>query len=259
MRAALALDENLPLTSVRQRSTVAFRLSGVGCLRPAAERNRMAARALHRQPPVLALVTSTLLLLALSAASDARAHQTVNGVWTYRYYTRADDSDASANCNAGSLPGAVDPLNIIAYRWGEGVRMHSHFRRDTNYGNTIVGSPQVTCITTNGTEYTTNPMFNQATNATIQNRAHFRSFTAGHEHADHEFKWSVYDVHHEGGFTHDPNDDWESWEVDLAAQMHPEHEVYYDFYERVAPGLWRGFWDSGTVTRIGGLHNGRYP
>lgn len=208
----------------------------------------------------MALIGVTLALGgSLTILEEARAHQTVNGVWTYRYYTRASGGSASTDCNAGSLPGAVDPLNIIGYRWGEGVRIDDHIRLETNYGDTIVGSAQVTCITTNGTTYSTNLMFNDQTDATVQNRAHFRSFTAGHTHTDNEFKWSVFDVHHEGCCEHDPNDDWETWESNLGWDMSLHHNIYFDEYVRVAPGLWRGWWDSGAVTRIGGLHDGVYP
>jgi hypothetical protein len=194
----------------------------------------------------------------LSFTSDARAHQTVNGVWTYRYYTRSDNSDAYWDCNAGSLPGAVDPLNIIGYRYGEGLRMHDHLRVETDYGDTSIGSNQVTCVTVDGEGYWTNLMFGDQSNNTFWYRGHFRSFTAGHSHDDIEFKWSVFDVHHEGCCEHDPNADWEDMETDLGTQMSGPHNIYWDEYVRVANGFWRGWWDNGAVTRIGGLHYGGY-
>jgi hypothetical protein len=216
----------------------------------------------HRHLFVL-LLQALAVLTALSIVGQAQAHQLApNGAWTYRYYTRANDSSAYINCNSGSLPGAVDPLNIIGYRYGEGVRMHRHLTQDqdSNYGHTLVGSDQVTCVTTDGQGYGTNVMFDQAANASVWNRGHFRSFTAGHWHDDIEFKWSVFDFHHEGACcVHDPNDHWETWEEDIAWRMYPEHNIYWEEYARVGPGNWRGpYYDSGAVTRIGGLHGGGY-
>lgn len=216
---------------------------------------RQSARARMR----IILAICAAFIAALTAMSDARAHQTVNGVWTYRYFTRNDDGAAWANCNNDWDPNVwIDPLNIINYRWGEWSRMNLHYEWETDWGWTDLGGPQVTCITTDGQNYSPNGQSDQQGGHGTGSRAHFRLFAAGHVHPDVEFKWSVLDVHHEACCAHDPDEDWETWESHIGFEIWNNHEVYWDEYFRRGAGPWRGLWDSGSVTRVGGLHNGAY-
>jgi len=92
-------------------------------------------------------------------------------------------------------------------------------------------------------------------------RAHLRIFPAGHLHLDLWDKWSTADVHHEAlGCcpSHYIDEDWELWENHYASEMAPAHNIYPDTYDRLAAGYWRGYFDNGDVTRVGGLHNGTY-
>jgi len=185
----------------------------------------------------------------------ARAHQVApNGVWTYRYFTRAAEGTPYSDCNDNT--GHVDPLNIINYYLGEAGRMYTHYASETHFGGTGIGSHQVSCITTDGSNYTTNPQYDQQAGHGTISRAHFRLFTAGHLHEDPWYKWSVMDVHHEGCCQHDPDEDWENWEGHIALEISwpAGHNIYWDEYYRQGGMMWRGFWDNGSVTRIGGEH-----
>lgn len=204
-----------------------------------------------------ALAFAVLVGAQLAVTSPpAGAHQTVNGVWTYRYFTRDDDSSAWSNCQNNA--GHIDPLNIITYQWGEWARMFGHFDNETHWGPTSLGGAQVSCITTDGANYSPFGMNDQQGGHGTATRAHFRDFAAGHLHPDVQYKWGVLDVHHEGCCAHDPDEDWETWESHIGFEIGAAHNIYWDEYVRQGGMYWRGFWDSGAVTRVGGLHNGVY-
>lgn len=203
------------------------------------------------------LIVLAACLAVSTLVETANAHQTVNGVWTYRYFTRDDSGSAQSNCQNNA--GLIDPLNIITYQWGEWARMHTHLANETDWEPTWFGSGQVTCITTDGANYSTHGQDEQQGGHGTSTRAHFRIFAAGHNHDDVQYKWGVLDVHHEGCCAHDPDEDWENWETHLGGEIGVAHNIYWDEYVRQGAMYWRGFYDSGAVTRVGGLHYGAYP
>jgi hypothetical protein len=219
-----------------------------------------APRDLRTRPRRVAAVVLLASLLALTSASMATAHlKRSDGSWTYRYYTH----DAG-NQQCGQDVGRIDPLNIVYYQYGEATRINNHSNAETDWGGISNRQSQVMCVNPSG-----NGWSGQLSSAEenghgclppCPNQAHLRVFPAGHVHSNITDKWSTADVHHERftGTDHVIDEDWETWENHYRSEWPPEHNTYPDYYDRVAAGAYRGFFDDGDPTRIGGLHNGSY-
>jgi hypothetical protein len=189
-----------------------------------------------------------------------------NGAWTYRYYTRTKNSNQDSQCENDT--GRVDPLNVINYQYGEASRMFTHYKDETHWDtwSPVPASDQVICTTTNGTAYGQqgqighqNGHFGGFKGCCIpcpDCQSHFRMFPAGHLHDATSAKFSVMDVHREDfqNFQHAIMADWEDQENHIVGEMDDLHNVYPDYYDRVGPGDFRGFFDNGDPTRVGGLH-----
>lgn len=209
--------------------------------------------------PVLSAAVAVLLVLSAVGAGAAQAHFRENdGTWTYRYHTRTDNNDAKQHCDNNT--GKVDPLNIIFYKWGEWSRMFDHVNGETHWFNfTIGGSGQVLCQRLSGYAVVV-PMREQAQGHGFEGtRAHYRIFPSGHGHEE-QFRWSTIDVHHEECCGHAIDENWETWENHLAHEMDVDvnnsgkHNVWHDYYYRAAAAYFRGWYDNGYVTRVGGDH-----
>jgi hypothetical protein len=194
----------------------------------------------------------------------ASAHlQLSSGTWTWRYYTRAQGSNQDAQCEANT--GRLDPTNIIIYQYGEWSRINGHLNDETHwsYWNPTPATTQVICTTTDGSNFNQQVQKDdQKGHVQFDDQAHFRIFPAGHTHDALASKWSVLDVHHEDFnlSTHVINEDWETWENHIVGigEIGGAHNIYADYYYRAPAGDWRGFYDNGLVTRVGGLHDGKY-
>jgi hypothetical protein len=218
---------------------------------------------MSRARRTLLIATSMLVGVGSALPSSAWSHLMLgSGTWTYRYYTRSAGSSADSQCENNT--GRLDPLNIITYQYGVAARMFDHINGETHWYNVSYGSDQVICATTDGSSYRTQGDHDQAVghgpNPFTGDQAHYRLFPAGHNHTENVNKFSVADFHHEdyGGSFHAPDENWETWENHVASEMNAHHNIYADYYYRVAAGDWRGFYDNGYVTRIGGLHDGEY-
>lgn len=194
----------------------------------------------------------------------ARAHLTLtDGTWTWRYYTRTQGTGQDTQCENNT--GKVDPTNIIIYQYGEWSRINGHLNDETHwsYWNPVPASTQVICTTTDGINYNQQVQKDdQKGHQQFDDQAHFRIFPAGHVHDATASKWSVLDVHHEDFnlSTHVINEDWEKWENHIVGitEIGAHHNIYADYYYRVPSGDFRGFFDNGLITRVGGLHDGNY-
>ena len=193
-------------------------------------------------------------------ASPASGHiRRSDGSWVYRYYTHD-----SGNPQCGLEGGAIDPLNIIYYQYGEALRINDHSNAETDWYGDSNRQDQVMCVNPSGTGWSTSQGAAEEQGhgcLPCPTRAHLRIFPAGHLHLDLWDKWSTADVHHEAlGCcpSHYIDEDWELWENHYASEMAPAHNIYPDTYDRLAAGYWRGYFDNGDVTRVGGLHNGTY-
>jgi hypothetical protein len=195
---------------------------------------------------------------------SAQAHlQLSDGTWTWRYYTRSQASGQDTHCENNT--GKVDPTNIIVYQYGEWSRINGHLNGETHwsYWNPVPATTQVICTTTDGANFNQQVQKDdQKGHVEFDDQAHFRIFSAGHSHSANSAKWSVLDVHHEDFNlqTHVINEDWETWENHIVgiAEIGGSHNIYHDYYYRVPAGDFRGFFDNGLVTRVGGLHDGNY-
>lgn len=208
-----------------------------------------------------------LSLAALMAASTAQGHILRSpGDWTFRYLSRSD----TANCGGGS--GGSDPINVIMWQYGEGNRMNSHGEAETDWGfysGAVPRSDQWICGDSDSApgNYTVNLERNfddQEGHGSYYNvnRAHFRIWFAPHPHSSLVDKWSAIDAHHEevqlSTSIHQIDEDWEVWEYHFGAEMAPEHNFYYDFWFNRYEAYYQGWYDDGSITRVGGLHNGGY-
>jgi hypothetical protein len=204
------------------------------------------------------------LLISAVVAGGAQAHLKLSdGTWTWRYYTRAQGDQQDAECEGNT--GKLDPTNIITINYGEWSLINGHYNDETHwsYWNPTPASAQVICSTMDGANWNQQVQKDdQKGHLQFDDQAHFRIFPAGHNHDDIAAKWSVLDVHHEDFNlqTHVINEDWEKWENHIVgiSEMGEHHNIYADYYYRVAPGDWRGFFDNGLITRVGGLHDGNY-
>lgn len=205
---------------------------------------------------------SLLLILGLAvtvlATGSASAHLKNGSSWTYRYYTHSADSP-----QCGQDVGRIDPLNIIYYQYGEAQRINDHSIDETDWYGESNRQDQVMCVNPSGSGWSAqNAVAEEQGHGCLvcDTRAHLRIFPAGHVHTSLSNKWSTADVHHEDlvcCVTHDPDESWEQWEGHYASEFNG-HNIYHDYYDRVAAGYYRGEYDNGDVTRIGGLHNGNY-
>jgi hypothetical protein len=207
------------------------------------------------------LLVAGLVLTALVSA-PALAHLKIDGTWSYRYYSREPGSGALTRCQNNT--GKVDPINLIFYQYGEYNRIDDHIRNETHLGNFSGHSPQVLCQTDNGSTWGTHGEFNEQQGhgclTHCLERAHMRLWFAPHGHPSNVDKWTVAGVHHEEvqNFSHVIDEDWETWETHIASEMYDHHNVYWYAYSRASAGFYRGWYDDGYVTRIGGLHDGGY-
>jgi hypothetical protein len=210
--------------------------------------------------PRTALFAAAALALTLCAASisvvPALAHVKTGDSWTYRYYTRDADSP-----QCGQASGNIDPLNIIYYQYGEALRINEHSLAETHWYGEDNRREQVMCIDpdADGSWDHQGSVAEEQGHGCLacDSRAHLRIFPAGHVHDELADRWSTADVHHEDlvcCFDHDPDESWEQWEGHYASEF-DGHNIYPDYYDRVAPGMYRGEFDNGQVTRIGGLHS----
>jgi hypothetical protein len=199
-------------------------------------------------------------LFGLAFAGSAAAHLKNGDAWTYRYYTHSSDGP---NCGSGGASVSIDPLNIVYYQYGEALRINDHSISETHWYGEANRREQVMCVNPSGTGWSAQGSVAEEQGhgcLACDTRAHLRIFPAGHTHSSNQNKWSTADVHHEDlvcCVDHDPDESWETWESHYANEF-DGHNIYRNYYDRVASGYWRGEWDSGDVTRIGGLHNGQY-
>jgi len=217
------------------------------------------------------LLLMLALLGALAVSSVAQAHIIhSNGVWTYRYLTRSNLSD----CGGGS--GGSDPLNVLFWQYGEGQRMNGHVADDTHWGHYSGWVPRANqWICGDSDSAIGNYTVNTAQSFDDQEghggwscaclvRAHLRLWYAPHGHGALVDKWTTIDAHHEHidssastGLTHHIDEDWETWEFHIGSEF-TGHNFYYDYWARQAGQYLQGFYDDGSITRVGGLHNGVY-
>jgi hypothetical protein len=204
------------------------------------------------------VIAASAFAVTVPAAS---AHIFINGTWSYKYFTRSNNDQANANCNNNSNweAGAVDPVSVILYQYGEYQRIFSHLEAETDFGPQRFGSDQVICATNDTTSYFTHAYWDDQTgHGNLGTRAHFRLWFAPHGHGANVDKWSIITPHHESCCSHNPDEDWEVWEDHVAGEMAGHHNIYWDHFYHRPSGSWRGFWQDGLVTRIGGLHDGAY-
>jgi hypothetical protein len=205
---------------------------------------------------------------SLVAAPQAAGHLVhSNGVWTYRYLTRGT-GNAGNDCYYGA--GAVDPLNVIFYQYGEGTRMNSHVQDETHwhhYAGWAPRSHQVICgdMDCCPGDYSLN-IFQEFDDQEghgswdSETRAHLRLWYAPHGHSELANKWSTIDAHHERlvcCWGHDIDEPWDRWEYHVGNEL-VAHNHWYDYYYRVGGQPISGYWDNGYITRVGGLHWGSY-
>ena len=205
-------------------------------------------------------VCAVVAAAVLTPAASAHIRRS-DGGWTYRYYTHSAD-----NPRCGEDVGRIDPLNIIYYQYGEAYRIDDHSKSETDWYEQANYYDQVMCVNPSGTGWSAQGLVEEEQGhgcLSCRNRAHLRIFPAGHLHSDIVDKWSTSDVHHEQVDyccppSHFIDEDWELWENHYAYEMSGAHNIYADVYDRVAAGYYRGYYDDGDVTRVGGLHNGGY-
>lgn len=192
--------------------------------------------------------------------ASAWAHLKNGSSWTYRYYTHDADSP---QCGQDTTSVRIDPLNIIYYQYGEAVRIDDHANAETHWYSEANRRDQVMCVNPNGTGWSGQGSVAEEQGhgcVACPTRAHLRVFPAGHLHSGNQDKWSTADVHHEDlvcCVTHAPDESWEVWEGHYASEF-DGHNIWSDYYDRVGAGYFRGEYDNGDVTRVGGLHNGSY-
>ena len=193
-----------------------------------------------------------------------------DGPWTFRYLTRKT-WDA-----CGRMDGASDPLNVLFWQYGAGDRMNNHANADTAWGfypSQVPRADQWICGDSNAQRgtYIANDYLNfddQEGHGSSSNtvRAHFRIFYAPHSHSIDSDKWSIIDSHHEHidkststVLTHHIDEDWEKREYIIGADFADSgHSFWYDYWVRQGGQYLQGFYDDGSISRVGGLHNGSY-
>jgi hypothetical protein len=218
----------------------------------------------------VAILAALVLAFSASVASAHLIHS--NGVWSYRYLTRSNQSD----CGGGS--GGSDPLNVLFWQYGEGNRMNSHAEADTHWGyyaGWVFRTNQWICGDSDSAigNYAVNDLqsFDDqeghgSYDCICGVRAHFRIWYAPHGHSANVDKWSIIDAHHEHidsssstVLTHHIDQDWETWEAHIGSEFGSAgHNYYSDYWARQGGQYLQGFYDDGLVTRVGGLHNGAY-
>lgn len=207
-------------------------------------------------------------LVALVVPSVGIAHLIhSNGVWTYRYLTRRQ----AADCARPS--GGSDPLNVVMYQYGEGERMNRHAARETDWGFYNGHVPRVAqwicgdsdSAIGNYTVYERKDFDDQEGHGAWYYivRAHFRIWQAPHSHPDAVGTWSTIDVHHEKlvvstDINHKIDEPWDTWEAHFGSEMSVHHNLYSDYYVHQGGQNLQGFYDDGMITRVGGLHDGKY-
>jgi hypothetical protein len=209
-------------------------------------------------PLIIALVASAV---AVPAASPHLVH--TNGTWTYRYYDR-DPATSFIDCASGSNP--IDPMNLVFWQYGEYSRINSHIETETHLGFFTGHSPHDMCATNDGgSSYWGHDEFDEQQGhgclTHCSGRAHMRLWYAPHSHGANVDKWTAAGVHHEEVvccFSHEIDEDWETWEDHIASEMYAHHNIYWDAYFRGTAGYYRGWYDDGFATRVGGLHDGQY-
>jgi hypothetical protein len=217
---------------------------------------RSSLRILKARRP-FALVVFALAGAALFVGSTP-AHVKDGTRWTYRYYTHSSD-----NPRCSEDVGRIDPLNIIYYQYGEALRINDHSNSETHWYGETNRRDQVMCVNPTGSGWSAQGSVAEEQGhgcLACPTRAHLRIFPAGHVHNAIVDKWSTADVHHEDlqcCVTHDPDESWELWEEHYASEF-DGHNIYPDYYDRVGAGYFRGEYDNGDPTRVGGLHNGNY-
>ena len=203
-----------------------------------------------------------------ASASVATAHLIhTNGVWTFRYFTRiANAANDKTPCLSDDSHYWVDPLNIIFWAYGEWSRMRDHVDNDTPWGTSAIYGEQTICGDTDA--YVGNYDIGHNENWDLGepscvtcDRYHIRLFAAPHSHSDDYSKWSTMDTHHEHwtGLGHTIDMNWEDAEYHLGYEMRVHHYWGYDYWIRRNGIVWRGWWDDGATTRVGGEHDGVYP
>lgn len=160
----------------------------------------------------------------------------------------------------------VDPLNIIFWAYGEANRIGSHIDVDTPWGYTTIYGEQAICGDTD--TYVGNYDVAKAEVTDLSEpscltctRYHVRLWAAPHAHSDVYNKWSTVDAHHETwtGSNHVIDLNWDDAEYHLGAQLSGHHNFFYDYWVRRNGIYWKGYWDDGITTRVGGAHDGVYP
>ncbi len=217
----------------------------------------------------LLLIGALVLVAAGAVVSSTSAHlQLSSGVWSWRYYSHVHPA---TDCYDGHI-GRIDPTSIIFYQYGEYSRIdryHVEPETDWGYFPDFEHDPQDICGTTDGSNYSPLIEFQeQQGHGCLDHcleRAHIREWWAPHAHGALVDKWSVATPHHERVvvcgylcYTHEIDENWETWEYHFASQMGSHHLIYIDYYYRTVSGYWRGWYDSGSITRVGGLHDGVY-
>lgn len=206
-------------------------------------------------------LAAAVLIAAVATPSipSAAAHLKTQTYWTFRYFTRADDSNAAARC-ATTRQGASDPVSVIVFQYGEHLRAFDHLRDETHFGPQRFGSRQVLCATNDGSAFFAWKQFDDQTgHGNLGTRAHFRLWPEPHAHLDVVSKFAPLTPHHEAFPTHHPDENWSKWQLHVLQEMSVHHNMYASAYYRWTPGLWRGFWHTGYTDRVGGLHDGGYP
>jgi hypothetical protein len=234
----------------------------------------MAADGGDRIKKMVRISAFAMAVMALTATS-ASAHQyRADGSWTIRYMTRpaaAADYNGAGYCYYGNNSSYwVDPLNIRFWQYGEGNRISDHVDSDTGWGHPDFSDfdPQQTiCGDDDSAEgdYSQHRQLNfdnlANPSCNICDRFHMRIWFAPHPHSDAYSKWSAGDAHHDhwNGSGHDIDMDWEDAEIQIGSEMSWAHNFYYDYYAQNQSRIWKGYYDDGIATRIGGEHNGTYP
>lgn len=142
--------------------------------------------------------------------------------------------------------------------------MYGHLSNETHFGPQWLGSAQDICANNNpeSDAWHGHDMVDQQTgHGNYGTRAHFRMWYAVHSHSIVEDKWSVIEPHHEALVCcpdHQPDEDWELWEWHVENEIGANHNHWPDYWYRWPAGNFRGFFQTGYVTRVGGLHNGNY-
>ena len=215
----------------------------------------------HRATLLLFALASGLAGLVLPALATAHIND-ANGYF-YRYYSRNEP----ANCNVSNT-GLVDPVNIIGYQYGNINTLDPHIENESHWGYFSLHSPQSVCHRDTATSWHSSTgdvneqdgHTEQIICGTCGARAHLREWGQAHAHST-QLNYSLVGVHHEElcGTHHCINDAWETWERHLAGEMATHHVVVIDQYQVGVAQYYRGWWDDGWQTRIGGQHDGQIP